>query len=115
MSNKSISNLSVGEFGLIEGIVPGENQYYRQRLLAQGVIPGEVLKIKRIAPFGDPIEVRYSIVDGNKTVDNLSAKDALSKATQICNAFLSNKKVTDKTVLDCVTTKVKFKTYRIIN
>ena len=60
-------------------------------------------------------EVRYSIVDGNKTVDNLSAKDALSKATQICNAFLSNKKVTDKTVLDCVTTKVKFKTYRIIN
>ena len=60
MSNKSISNLSVGEFGLIEGIVPGENQYYRQRLLAQGVIPGEVLKIKRIAPFGDPIEVSLS-------------------------------------------------------
>ncbi|MGD0465548.1 MAG: FeoA domain-containing protein [Gammaproteobacteria bacterium] len=60
MSNQSIFNLSVGEFGLIEGLVPGENQYYRQRLLAEGVVPGEVLKIKRIAPFGDPIEVSLS-------------------------------------------------------
>ena len=60
MSNQSIFNLSVGEFGLIEGLVPGENQYYRQRLLAEGVVPGEVLKIKRIAPLGDPIEVSLS-------------------------------------------------------
>ena len=59
-SNKSIFNLSIGESGLVEGLSSGENQYYRQRLLAQGVIPGEVLKIKRIAPLGDPIEVSLS-------------------------------------------------------
>ena len=60
MSNKSIFNLSIGELGLVEGLVQGENQYYRQRLLAQGVVPGEVLRIKRIAPLGDPIEVSLS-------------------------------------------------------
>lgn len=56
----SVSELKVGEFGLIVNITSDTNQYYRQRLLAQGVIPGEMLTIKNAAPFGDPIEVVLS-------------------------------------------------------
>lgn len=57
----SVSELKVGEFGLIVNITNTDtNQYYRQRLLAQGVVPGERLSIKNAAPFGDPIEVVLS-------------------------------------------------------
>lgn len=58
MANKSsIFNLSTGQSCLVEDLTNGGNLYYKQRLLAQGVIPGIVLTIKRKAPFGDPIEV----------------------------------------------------------
>lgn len=56
----NLTNLNIGESGLVLDIVADSNQYYRQRLLAQGVVPGEILKIKKAAPFGDPIEVVLS-------------------------------------------------------
>jgi Fe2+ transport system protein FeoA len=52
-----LSSLSVGEMGLVEELATTENLHYRQRLLAQGVIPGVILQVKRILPLGDPIEV----------------------------------------------------------
>lgn len=58
MANKSsIFSLSTGQRCLVEEVTNNGNLYYKQRLLAQGVIPGVVLTIKRTAPFGDPIEV----------------------------------------------------------
>jgi len=56
----SFFRLKIGESALVVDLAIGDNQYYRQRLLAQGVVPGEILKIKHAAPFGDPIEVSLS-------------------------------------------------------
>ncbi|MGC8854952.1 MAG: FeoA family protein [Halothiobacillaceae bacterium] len=35
-----------------------EQLAYRRRLMAMGIIPGTTLTIERIAPLGDPVEVR---------------------------------------------------------
>lgn len=56
----NLTKLKIGESALVVDIASGDNQYYRQRLLAHGVVPGEILKIKNSAPFGDPIEVVLS-------------------------------------------------------
>lgn len=60
MNKLSLTKLKTGESALIVDLENGDNQYYRQRLLAQGVVPGEILKIKNAAPFGDPLEVSLS-------------------------------------------------------
>lgn len=58
MGNKrSIFSLNTGERCLVEELANNENGYYRQRLLSQGVIPGVILTVKRMSPFGDPIEL----------------------------------------------------------
>lgn len=56
-NQSSIFNLNTGERCLVEELTNNENGYYRQRLLSQGVIPGVVLTVKRMSPFGDPIEL----------------------------------------------------------
>lgn len=35
-----------------------ENSGYRQRLIAMGLIPGTIFTVWRIAPLGDPMEIR---------------------------------------------------------
>ncbi len=58
----SLSNLEVGEIAIVCFLQKGNN-YYRQRLLALGLIPGVSFVIKRSAPLGDPIEIIFN--DGN--------------------------------------------------
>jgi len=31
--------------------------YFRQKLLAMGLVPGAVFEVKRLAPLGDPIQI----------------------------------------------------------
>lgn len=51
-----LTELAIGQKVKVIEIAQGCNNYYRQRLLAQGVIPGVIMQIKKIAPLGDPIE-----------------------------------------------------------
>jgi ferrous iron transport protein A len=51
-----LSSLRPGEAARVVGIrVAGP---MRRRLMDMGVLVGEVLQIKKVAPLGDPIEVR---------------------------------------------------------
>lgn len=55
MSTK-IKDLKVGESAEIVGY-DSKNQGYRSRLLAMGLTKGAVIKLLKLAPLGDPVEV----------------------------------------------------------
>ncbi len=52
---KRLDEFSVGETGLIKK-VEGEGKF-RRRLLDMGLTPGATVYLRKVAPFGDPIEV----------------------------------------------------------
>ena len=52
----NLSNLKPGEQGRILKLDSNIGPI-RRRLMDMGVIPGEVIKIEKVAPMGDPIEV----------------------------------------------------------
>ena len=52
---KLLSNYSVGESGVISS-VGGEGRV-RRRLFDMGVTPGAPVKMRKLAPLGDPVEV----------------------------------------------------------
>ncbi len=53
---RSLNDLEIGEKGVITR-VQGKGELHR-RLLDMGVVPATVVEVKRVAPLGDPIEVR---------------------------------------------------------
>ncbi|MEA3560759.1 MAG: FeoA family protein [Candidatus Omnitrophota bacterium] len=56
MTVKSLKELRPGEKGKITK-VSGEG-LIRRRILDMGVIPGSGIEVQRVAPLGDPIEVK---------------------------------------------------------
>ena len=50
-----LDHLKVGEEGKISKIET--NSRIKKRLLELGLVPGEKVKLERIAPLGDPIEI----------------------------------------------------------
>ncbi|MGK3143601.1 ferrous iron transporter A [Pantoea sp. C2G6] len=42
----------------ILGYQPTVNPAWRQKLLTMGMLPGAVIEVVRVAPMGDPIEIR---------------------------------------------------------
>lgn len=52
----NLSNLKPGEQGRILKLDSAIGPI-RRRLMDMGVIPGEVVKVEKVAPMGDPIEV----------------------------------------------------------
>lgn len=52
-----LQDLKPGEAGRVTGFSK-ENRDYRQRLLAMGLLPGVVFTVTRVAPLGDPVEIR---------------------------------------------------------
>lgn len=55
MSN--LSELKVGERARVMGFGASAGAY-RRKLLSLGVMPGVELNVVRVAPMGDPVEVR---------------------------------------------------------
>lgn len=51
-----VLDLKIGDTVKITGYQKGPASY-RQRLLAMGLTPGTLIKVLRIAPFGDPISI----------------------------------------------------------
>lgn len=54
---QTLADISVGETGTVLGFVKG-TQAYRQKLLAMGLIKGAEFQVARVAPMGDPVEIR---------------------------------------------------------
>lgn len=52
-----VSDLKVGDKARIIALSKGDT-LYRHRLIAMGLIPGTEFTVSRMAPLGDPIEVR---------------------------------------------------------
>lgn len=52
----NLSNLKPGQQGRIMKLDSGIGPI-RRRLMDMGVIPGETIRVEKIAPMGDPIEV----------------------------------------------------------
>jgi ferrous iron transport protein A len=54
---KTLADISVGEKGVVLGFIGGANAY-RQKLLAMGLIKGTEFEVARMAPMGDPVEIK---------------------------------------------------------
>jgi ferrous iron transport protein A len=55
--NTTLQDMAVGETGTVSGYVKGTS-VYREKLLAMGLTRGTEFKVERIAPMGDPVEIR---------------------------------------------------------
>ena len=54
---ESLKDLAVGERAAVVGFQEGA-KHYRQKLLAMGLTPGTQLSVVRVAPLGDPVEIK---------------------------------------------------------
>jgi ferrous iron transport protein A len=53
----TLSELKVGDSGRVLSLSQ-TNREYRRRLLAMGLLPGTEFNVTRVAPLGDPLELR---------------------------------------------------------
>ena len=53
---KTLADLGIGSQARVVGFT-GNNGAYRRKLLAMGLTKGTDLKVNRVAPLGDPIEI----------------------------------------------------------
>lgn len=51
-----LKDLSVGDRATVVGFAPG-SAAYRRKLLSMGLTPGAELRVLRLAPMGDPVEI----------------------------------------------------------
>lgn len=55
----NLTNLKVGQRARIAGFTKTENgSAYRKKLLAMGLTPGTEFTVTRLAPMGDPVEIK---------------------------------------------------------
>lgn len=54
---KTLADIAVGKTGTVLGFNTDSNTY-RQKLLAMGFIKGTTFRVVRVAPMGDPVEIR---------------------------------------------------------
>ena len=54
---KSLASLQTGEKGLVKG-VECANRELRNKLLTMGIVEGAEVEVARIAPIGDPINIK---------------------------------------------------------
>ncbi len=54
---KTLADITVGGEGTILGFVRGAKTS-RQKLLAMGLIKGTAFQVARVAPMGDPVEIK---------------------------------------------------------
>ena len=53
----SLGRLQVGESGRVVSLSSADRRY-REKLLAFGLTPGTLVMVERVAPMGDPLELR---------------------------------------------------------
>lgn len=52
-----LRDMTAGQSGRIVGL-GSKRTGYRQKLLSMGLTPGTTLTVTRVAPMGDPVEIR---------------------------------------------------------
>ena len=52
-----LKELAIGDYAVVTGFAP-TSRSYRQKLLSMGLTPGATLSVTRVAPLGDPVEIR---------------------------------------------------------
>lgn len=55
--NTTLKDLAVGDQGQVIGYEQG-GRAYRKKLLSMGLTPGAEFEVVRVAPMGDPVEIR---------------------------------------------------------
>jgi len=50
--------INIGSTYRILGYQPSVNSAWRQKLLTMGMLPGAVVEVIRVAPMGDPVQIR---------------------------------------------------------
>ncbi|MFD2112274.1 FeoA family protein [Thiorhodococcus fuscus] len=53
----TLKEFTVGDSGRVLGFQAGGGAY-RRKLLSMGITPGVTLEVVRVAPLGDPLEIR---------------------------------------------------------
>lgn len=53
----TLKDLKVGDRAKVTGFLEGGGAY-RRKLLSMGLTPGAELAVTRVAPMGDPVEIR---------------------------------------------------------
>ncbi|MBK1716266.1 FeoA family protein [Thiocystis violacea] len=53
----TLKEFVVGDRGRVLGFLSGGGAY-RRKLLSMGLTPGATLEVVRVAPLGDPVEIR---------------------------------------------------------
>jgi len=53
----TMTDLQPGDLGRVLGFAKG-NAGYRQKLLSMGLTPGTEFAVVRVAPLGDPVEIK---------------------------------------------------------
>jgi ferrous iron transport protein A len=53
----TLKDLQVGDRAKVAGFLEGGGAY-RRKLLSMGLTPGAELSVTRVAPMGDPVEIR---------------------------------------------------------
>lgn len=53
----TLKDLAVGETGTVTGYTRGTSAY-REKLLSMGLTRGTEIRVERIAPLGDPVEIK---------------------------------------------------------
>jgi ferrous iron transport protein A len=76
---QTLADISVGERGAVLGFSKG-TQVYRQKLLAMGLIKGTEFVVARVAPMGDPMEIR--VRDYNLSLRKAEAKALLVRRVE---------------------------------
>jgi len=57
MTPTTLRDVAIGESAMITGFTQAQPQL-RRKLLAMGVMPGTLVTIQRVAPLGDPIQIK---------------------------------------------------------
>ncbi|OCG21903.1 iron transporter FeoA [Gilliamella sp. wkB108] len=57
MSSYTLNHLPLGHEAVIARLLP-QSLPFRRKLLAMGITPGCKVSLVRVAPFGDPIEIK---------------------------------------------------------
>lgn len=77
---KTLADFLVGEWGMVTGFT-GDAGRCRQKLLAMGLIRGTRFEVVRVAPMGDPMEIRvkgFSLSLRKAEAETLQAEGAAS-------------------------------------
>lgn len=83
MKNKTLNDIKVGSSATVIQI--GDMGALKRRLIDMGITPGVKIKVKKVAPLGDPIEINlrgYSLSIRRSEALNIYVQKDVNKCLQ---------------------------------